>query len=254
MVVRFGENEAKIAVMDRTLLPSIIVTCAVFLLIEFTGIDLWVQDHFYDFQAHTWLVDDDSPIPKFLFYTGSKALIWIFGILLIAAASFHGTFLSKFPHLIFPRRDLWIVIATLATAPALVAFGKATTNTFTPAQIRRYGGEQPYVKVIERYPQDDKPAKRGRGFPAGHASGGFALLSLAGLAATRRGRAFAIAIGLAVGSAMAIYQMLKGAHYLSHTLVTAGVCWIVFLVWRRIVRGSSRKMKLPSSFRASLTR
>lgn len=105
------------------------------------------------------------------------------------------------------------------------------------------------MRVIERYPQNDVPHKRGRGFPAGHASGGFVLLSLAGLASTRRGRIICLAIGLAVGSTMGIYQMLKEAHYFSHTLVTAGVCWIVFLSWRRILRGSSQKIKLPSSFR-----
>jgi membrane-associated PAP2 superfamily phosphatase len=236
VVVWFRKNEAEIAIMDRTLLPSVILSCALFLLIEFTGIDLWVQDHFYDFEAHTWLVDADSPVPKLIFYTGPKALIWIFGILLIAAALFHGTFCARFPRLAFARRDMWIVIATLATAPALVALGKATTNTFTPAQIRHYGGDQPYVKVIERYSQDDKPNKRGRGFPAGHASGGFALLSLAGLATTRRGQTIGIAIGLAVGSTMGIYQMLKGAHYFSHTLVTVGICWIIFLMWQRILR------------------
>src|SRR5690606_28600525 len=128
-----------------------------------------------------------------------------------------------------PRRDLFVAVLTIATAPALVALGKATTDTFTPAQIRRYGGEVPYVKVIEHYPPGDHPAKRGRGFPAGHASGGFALLALAGLASSRRGRATGIAMGLTFGIVMGTYQMLKGAHYLSHTLVTAIFCWIVFL-------------------------
>jgi membrane-associated PAP2 superfamily phosphatase len=32
------------------------------------------------------------------------------------------------------------------------------------------------------------------------------------------------------------YQMLKGAHYLSHTVVTMLLAWIVLLVWRRVVR------------------
>ena len=80
-----------------------------------------------------------------------------------------------------------------------------------------------------------RPTRRGRGFPAGHASGGFALVALAGLAATRRSRRIALAIGLALGTMMGIYQMLKGAHYLSHTLITALFCWIVFLTYRRLL-------------------
>jgi DNA-binding response OmpR family regulator/membrane-associated PAP2 superfamily phosphatase len=226
--------------MDRTLWPSIFLTGLVFLAIEFTGTDLWVQDHFYNFQSHTWLIDADAPLPRLLFYTGPKALIWLFGIMMIAAASFYGRFRRLFPSITPARRDMWIIIATLATAPALVALGKATTDTFTPAQVRRYGGDVPYVKVIEHYPANDNPAKRGRAFPAGHASGGFALLSLAGLAATRRGRAAGIAVGLAFGTAMGAYQILKGAHYLSHTLVTAGFCWIIFLTWRRAIHRRSK--------------
>lgn len=222
--------------MDRTLFPTIIVTILVFLIIEFTGIDLWVQDHFYDFEANSWLVDAKSSAPRFWFYTGPKTLIWIFGILTIAAALFYPTFARLFPKKIPHRLDLLVVIATLITAPTLVALGKATTNTFTPSQVRRYNGEQPYVKVIESYAPEDRPTKRGRAFPAGHASGGFALLSLAGLACTTRGRLLGVLTGLTVGTAMGLYQMFKGAHYLSHTLITLGICWVIFLSYRRLFR------------------
>ena len=131
---------------------------------------------------------------------------------------------------------MWVVIATLATVPALIATSKATTNVFTLDAIRRYGGGAPYVKVMESYPENDRPQRRGRGVPAGHASGGFALLALAGLAVTRRGRGIGLAVGLGCGTMMGVYQMLKGAHYLSHTLITALFCWIVFLAYRRLLR------------------
>ena len=219
---------------SRTLLPSLLLLCTVFFLFEFTGIDLWVQDHFYHFQKRTWFVDADASIPRhtsLLFYTGPKILIWIIGLTAIAAAIFY----PRLPFLKISRRDILVVILTLSTAPALVALGKASTNTFTPSKIRRYGGDVPYVKVIERYPDNDRPAKRGRAFPAGHASGGFALLALAGLASTRRGRAICIAIGITAGSVMGLYQMLKGAHYLSHTVFTGMFCWIIFLFWRKVI-------------------
>lgn len=217
--------------MDRTLRLSIIVLCEVFFLFEFSGVDLWIQDHLYSFSNRQWLIDANDPIPRLLFYTGPKILIWIIALALLAVAIFHG----RVPFLKIPRRDISIAVLTIATAPALVALGKSTTNTLTPAQIRRYGGDAPHVKVIERYPDNDRPVKRGRAFPAGHASGGFALLSLAGLATTRRGRATGLAIGLVFGTTMGLYQMLKGAHYLSHTLFTAIFCWIIFLLWRRFL-------------------
>ena len=217
--------------MDRTLIPSIVLLALVFGVCEATGIDLWVQDHFYNFATHQWLVDSEAPLPDLIFYSGAKKFVRYFAYLLLAAALFY----KQLPFLKIPRSGLWVVILTLATAPPIVAFGKRNTDTFTPSQIRRYGGDYPYVKVIEPYPKNDRPKKRGRAFPAGHASGGFSLLALAGLATTARGRALGLATGFTIGTAMGTYQMLRGAHYLVDTLVTAIFCWIVFLTWRRVL-------------------
>jgi membrane-associated PAP2 superfamily phosphatase len=134
------------------------------------------------------------------------------------------------------RRDVCVALAVLASAPALISAVKATTNTFCPYEIRRYSGSAPYVRVLETYPVGDRPTRRGRGFPAGHASGGFALLGLAGLARKRRGQIAGVCVGHAAGWAMGGYQMLRGAHYFSHTVITMLVCWIIFLLWRRTVR------------------
>ena len=73
-------------------------------------------------------------------------------------------------------------------------------------------------------------------FPAGHASGGFALLGLVAARGTRRWRNGILALGLGLGWWMGGYQMLKGAHYLSHTLTTMIVAWLVVLLWRRALQ------------------
>lgn len=54
--------------------------------------------------------------------------------------------------------------------------------------------------------------------------------------AARRWRRGAILLGLAVGWWMGGYQMLKGAHYLSHTLFTMTLAWVVMLGWSRVLR------------------
>ena len=222
--------------MDRTLWPSITLLLALFVGFEFTDIDLWLQDHFFDFKTGTWLVEAAAPWPRLLFYTGPKVLIWMLGIGLLVLACAPPRWRDRLPLRGLARRDLWVVLATLATAPTLIATAKATTNVFTPHDIRRYGGFAPYVRVLESYPANDRPPSRGRGFPAGHASGGFALLALAGLAGTRRGRLIGASVGLTLGTMMGVYQMFKGAHYLSHTVITALFCWIVFLTYRRLLR------------------
>jgi hypothetical protein len=46
-----------------------------FALFQFTELDLWVQDHFYDFQTRAWLVDKKAGFPRMVFYTGPKVVI-----------------------------------------------------------------------------------------------------------------------------------------------------------------------------------
>lgn len=223
--------------LDRTLWAALIllgVTLAVFGL---TSLDLPVQDWFYNFETGRWLVDKDAPLPRLLFYTGPKVLIIVLAVAMLVLAVGPAKWRARWT---LRRRDLFVVILTLASGPAMIGFLKSATNVFCPSEVRRYGGEMPYVEWCEPYPENDQPTRRGRCFPAGHASGGFALLSLAGLAATAAGRRRGVLIGLVAGWSMGLYQMLKGAHYLSHTLITMFAMWVIFLLWRFICRASDK--------------
>lgn len=199
------------------------------LVFELTPLDLLLQDCFYDFARQSWLVDGREPWGRLFFYNGPKFAIIVLGVVLLTFALGPARWRER---LMLPRRALFVAFLTLATVPALAGFGKSLTNTFCPSEIRRYGGDVPYVKVFASYPPEDRPERRGRGFPAGHASGGFALLGLAWLRPSRRWRTAVVVLALAVGWWMGLYQMLKGAHYLSHTVVTMLLAWIVALSWR----------------------
>lgn len=235
--------------LSRTLWPALALLAGAFALFEFTSIDLALQDRFYDFSTRRWLVDGTAPIPRALFYTGPKIALILFALGLLALLLGPARWRAA---LHIPastgRPALAAVLLTLASGPGLIGFGKAVTNIFCPSEISRYGGDVDYVRVFECYAPGRKPERRGRCFPAGHASGGFALLSLAGLATTRRGQWIGASIGLALGSTMGLYQMLKGAHYLSHTVITAIVSWIIFLLWHRIAtRVHSKFQPSPSA-------
>lgn len=233
------------SLLDRSLWPAFVALVGLFLLFEYTSIDLWVQDRLFDFAKGDWLVDDRAPVPRFFFYDLPKVLIIGFAVGVIVLAVGRARWRERWAR--GARRvDLWIVIASLATGPGLIAISKATTNVFCPRELQRYGGPAPYVRVIETCPPEQRIKRRGRCFPAGHASGGFALLSLAGLARTRRGRWLGASVGLVFGTAMGVYQMVKGAHFLSHTVVTVLVCWIVFLVWRRVLRATETEAAAPA--------
>ncbi|RXK54458.1 phosphatase PAP2 family protein [Oleiharenicola lentus] len=218
---------------DRTLGPAVLVLAVALACFELTGTDLWLQDRFYDPGTGRWLVDAADPLGRLVFYDGPKGLIILTAVALLVLALGPARWRERWR---FGRRDLWVAVLTLVSVPVLAGWGKDTTNTFCPSEIRRYGGDVPYVKVFERYPENDRPARRGRGFPAGHASGGFALLGLMWLRRSSAWRLGGLALGLGAGWWMGGYQMLKGAHFLSHTIVTMLLAWIVMLLWRRVVR------------------
>jgi membrane-associated PAP2 superfamily phosphatase len=130
-------------------------------------------------------------------------------------------------------------VLSIALIPLLAGQLKATTGVYCPAEISRYGGTQPYIRLLDHRPAFTRSAGTGHCFPCGHASGGFALFALIGLARSRRGQWSAFGLAMLAGWAMGAYQMAKGAHYLSHVLVTMLLAWIVFLLLRRLLRVQS---------------
>ncbi|MEK9660265.1 MAG: phosphatase PAP2 family protein, partial [Alphaproteobacteria bacterium] len=101
------------------------------------------------------------------------------------------------------------------------------TNVACPANLSLFGGTIDHVRLFEPYPAGARPQSIQRCFPAGHASGGFALLAMAALFRSSRSRLCAAAGALALGGAMAGYKMAIGDHFLSHTLVTLEIAIIL---------------------------
>lgn len=217
--------------LDRTLwlaLFLLVVVCAVF---AGTDLDLAVQDRFYDFAQARWFVDGHDAVGRFWFYQVPKVVIVAIGLGLLAFAVGPRQWRRRYG---WTRPDLWIAILTLATLPLLTGLGKRYTGMHCPGEVQRYGGDAPYEHLQLSIHTGMEP--RGRCFPAAHASGGFALLGLAWLRRSVRWRIASLAFGLAAGWWMGGYQMLRGAHFLSHTLVTMLLAWIVVLTWRRVWR------------------
>jgi membrane-associated PAP2 superfamily phosphatase len=208
------------------LLAGILI--AALALFEFTGLDLSVQDRCYDFAAARWKVPEDWFWPRVFFYQLPKILFGLLAAFLLAVLGV--------PRLRkrFGWRPALVLLLAMISVPALVGVLKKKTDVYFPSQIQRYGGREPYVKLFESYPPRDprrKPRRPGHGFPAGHASGGFALMALAAFGKNRRERWGGVAIGLSVGWMIGIYQTLNGAHYLSHTVVTNLLAGMLVVLW-----------------------
>ena len=221
--------------LDRSGVIAALTFVAAIAVLEFTWLDVVVQDHFYDFTRHTWLLGPEAIVPRLLFHDLPQLITIGAGILL--AAFFLVPSLRRGPsarHWNLSPRVLLCAAVTLASIPATVALGKKLTNRFCPRDMERYGGDICFTRLGEAYPPDSIPNRRGSCFPAGHASGGFALIALCSLARRRRMQFALLTASFALGWIAGGYQMLAGVHFISHTLVSMCIAWLAFIAWRRL--------------------
>ncbi|MDH5523927.1 MAG: phosphatase PAP2 family protein [Desulfobulbaceae bacterium] len=199
----------------------LVATIALF---EMSDLDLALQLHLFDRQTGKWLIDAEEPGLRLIFYTGSKWLLITTGAALIFAwlTSFSSKRLAPY------RKTLLFLILCLAAVPVAVSASKNTTNIFCPSDLTIFGGNKPYIKLFE--PRDATIEDKGCCFPAGHASGGFSLLALYFLFRRSKDKLLGLGAGLTAGWLMGGYQMAKGAHFLSHTLVTMELAWLLILI------------------------
>jgi len=191
------------------------------------ALDLAVQGFFWD--GSSWALPKEHPLLHPLLYDGPKALLILCALLLIAAAIVPG----RFPGWLGRRRALYL-LACLALVPVTCTQLRAVTRMATPAATSLYGGAWPHRLLLEARPE----GYPSNAFPAGHASGGFALLGLAFAWETRRVRRAGALAGASAGSAMGLYQIARGEHFLSHTLATALIAWLVCALLARAIRPS----------------
>lgn len=198
-------------------------------LFQFTNLDEWVQDRIYDFANQRWPLEKEDTLPRILFYSGPKIALGIMAgvvlIWLLLPIRWRPAPLRQ-RELPWPNRRLWLVLLCLVTIPVTIGFMKSRSDLYCPWSIDRYGGDRPHLRFFDKVPPGFPPNCEGC-FPAGHASGGFALLGLYYLANSRRGRWLGFSVGMTAGWVMGIYQMLKGAHFLSHTIATMLISWAI---------------------------
>jgi len=222
-----------------------LVLCGIVLLFEITPLDIIVQDWFFDFNSGRWLVDKHAPVPRFFFYNFPKGILIAFGVYLLLNL-LGPTVLGGY--CLLSRKKALFLLLCLGIVPALMALGKNTTGVYCPSQIIRYGGDHIYAHVLEAIQSAIVSTRKGCCFPAGHASGGFALMSLYFWADSRAKQRLGLMTGLVLGWTMGLYQMFKGAHYLSHTLFTMAAAWLIIIILARLFRLYTQENSLYDAY------
>jgi membrane-associated PAP2 superfamily phosphatase len=191
--------------------------------------DLRFQSLFWNGKA--WLIPHENALGRALAYDGPKVLIIAWAVTLIAAAIFA------------PRvrmRALYLV-ACLAVVSVVCTQLRAVSGMATPLELKAFGGAYDHLLLLQ-----PKPAGYpSHAFPAGHASGGFALLGLFWVLESRRWRG--LALGLGFGCWMGFYQVARGEHFLSHTLATAALAWFLCLGLALLMKGPMSREVSSSS-------
>ena len=210
------------------LITAIVLTVAV-LFFGLSPADIWVQKHFYNLATHQWILDTNNTVLKFVFYDGIKRLLIVIAVLFlfVLILGWKKQWMRAY------RRGLIIVVLSSIAVPLVVGSLKAVSNMPCPKSLDIFNGTYPHTCVWEKYATKDCHLEKQKCWPAGHASGGFALLSLIFLFHSRKNKIIAGSIAMVIGWSMGSYKMLIGDHFLSHTTITMILAWLLILLIAR---------------------
>ena len=228
--------------LNKHLIISILLLIFVIGFFQFTNSDIMVQNYFYNFETKSWLIDKDEPILKLFLYDGLKKGLIIFGVFILILLIFFRKkeFVKEY------KKGLIILLLSSIFVPTIVGSLKAITNTPCPCNIEHFGGEYPDIKVFDKYPEDFIQKSKAKCWPAGHASGGFALMALFFFFKNPRNQFFGLIGAITLGWSMGTYKMLLGDHFLSHTIITMILAWIIILTIVKLTQ-LKEKEKLEKS-------
>lgn len=196
-----------------------------------TGLDLFLSDLFYDANTQQFPLKN-TPLFAVVLHSGLKYLsVWLWLGLLVFTVVRRRT----------PGHGQRVyVLVTALLAALLVSVLKSHSTHSCPWDLQDFGG--PYTDLTGP----------GRCFPSGHASVGFMWIALLfapmALAFLKRWQVWLFVV--CMGALASFVQIARGAHFLSHVLATAWVCWAVAqcaavlwsLVQARLSSRSARKV------------
>jgi membrane-associated PAP2 superfamily phosphatase len=197
-----------------------LVSTALAVASQYLGWDLRLERHFLDARLNDWPYRDAWLANEVMHVWGRRffALVGLIQGVLLAA--------SFFVERLRPWRRLMVcTLVAMGSGPMLIGFLKSHTHIAAPWDLRIFGGQSPLIRLFQAVPAG---LPIGHAFPAGHASGGFMLMTLYfTLRYVRpRLRLAGLGLGLVLGFAFGIAQQARGAHFLSHDLISLAICWV----------------------------
>ena len=182
---------------------------------DFSGLDLAAARWFGSARGFAWR---DAWWANRLLHDGGRLAAWW-----LLAALVVGT-LRAAPAAQPARQARWRWLGVVVLCVLLVPAGKRFSATSCPWDLAEFGGVARYVSHWQWGVAD---GGAGHCFPSGHAVAAFGFFGLYFLwrgHSAGRARAW-LAVVLVAGLLFGAAQLARGAHYPSHTLWSAWLCW-----------------------------
>jgi membrane-associated PAP2 superfamily phosphatase len=183
---------------------------------ESTGLDLVLSRAYGTPSGFPWR---DAWITRALLHDGGRAAAWCVMAFVVGNALLPA---SRNPQ----RAERWYWIGVALVCLLIVPTIKQLTHSSCPWELAEFGGVAAYVPHWQFRVYDGGP---GHCFPSGHAVAAFGFLSIYFGWRNHQPRLARLCLALIciAGALFGWAQLARGAHYVSHTLWSAWLCWVV---------------------------
>lgn len=213
----------------RFMVWPLVALISMFLLLDLTGLDLTIAHFWYQLEGAQWALKENFWTSS-VFHSGARTLNQlVIGALLLVwlSRAVRYRFGQRAePAQQFSQRMLGLLVLSLLLSIGLISLLKKLVPMDCPWDLQLFGGMQPLISLWQHRPASMPNTQC---FPAGHASSGYAWLALYFYFLYTRPwlRKVGLAFGIVAGASLGLVQQLRGAHFFSHDIVTALICYVV---------------------------
>ena len=202
-----------------------------------SGLDFWISSQIATLNhslvpgfsmRHAWFTEE-------LLHRGGK---FFYGVVFVWLAYNYFRPLTTAVRIGRRRQRWWFM--TIVLCIAAISLLKYLSKSSCPWDLAAFGGTATQLSHWNFVLADGGP---GKCFPSGHVSGAFALLgvSYAIRPISAKIANWALVAVLALGTILGAGQVLRGAHFVSHVLYSAWLCWLICFVSDRVYAGNARR-------------
>ncbi len=204
---------------SRSRRDAVVTLLALALLLAWdaSGLDLATARLFGSASGFAWR---DSWWASTLLHDGGRIAAWLVLAAVMAAA------LHRAPAGTPSRLRRWRWVGVMLLCVLLVPALKRVSLTSCPYELAEFGG---FARHLSHWRWGAADGGPGHCFPSGHAVSAFAFFGLYFLWRDHDPRRAGLLLASVIGAGLLLggAQLARGAHYPSHTLWTAWLCWAV---------------------------